>query len=95
MIWRYFAWTNQTLATIVLWAITWYLFLENKPYIIAFLPAVFMTMVCATFIVISPEGFRLPALLSYSIGGVVTIFFIVLFFVRKKQHTHKKEQNQA
>ena len=32
VIWRYFSWTNQTLAMIVLWAASMYLFQEKKNY---------------------------------------------------------------
>ena len=31
VIWRYFSWTNQTLAMIVLWAASMYLFKEKQP----------------------------------------------------------------
>ena len=30
MIWRYFAWSNQTLAMVVLWTITAFLIYEGK-----------------------------------------------------------------
>ena len=33
VIWRYFSWTNQTLAMIVLWAAAMYLFTEKKNYL--------------------------------------------------------------
>lgn len=48
IIWRYLAWSNQTLAAVVLWTITAYLMYEKKAYLITLLPAVFMTMVCST-----------------------------------------------
>lgn len=73
IIWRYFAWSNQTLATIVLWTITIYLSNLNKNYWISLLPAVFMTMVCSSYIFIAPEGFQLSHGLSYGLGAVVTI----------------------
>ncbi|HRX31881.1 MAG TPA: carbon starvation protein A, partial [Tenuifilaceae bacterium] len=69
IIWRYMAWSNQTLATIVLWAITVYLAKEKKPYWITLIPAIFMTAVVSTYILIAPEGFRLPHTISYVIGG--------------------------
>ena len=43
MIWRYFAWANQTLAVFTLWAITVYLVVAKKPYWITLIPALFMT----------------------------------------------------
>ena len=48
MIWRYFAWANQTLAVFTLWAITVFLAVSKKPYIITLIPALFMTCVCST-----------------------------------------------
>lgn len=80
IIWRYFAWCNQSLAVFTLWAISVYLFREGKNYFIALLPALFMTVVCTTYILTSPEGFRLNNYLSVGIGLVVAICFSVLFF---------------
>jgi carbon starvation protein CstA len=68
MIWRYFAWTNQTLAVFTLWAVTVFLVNEKKIYVVTLLPALFMTAVCATYICIAPEGIGLPQPLSYGIG---------------------------
>lgn len=59
IIWRYFAWTNQTLACFTLWAGTMYLRRESKykyAYLMALIPALFMTAVCITYILIAPEG---------------------------------------
>ncbi|MDD3877925.1 MAG: carbon starvation CstA family protein [Bacteroidales bacterium] len=82
ILWRYMAWSNQTLATIVLWAITWYLAKEKKMYVIALIPAIFMTAVCSTYIFISPEGLSWPQNISYLIGGAMTLLFTLLFFYK-------------
>ena len=50
-IWSWFGWSNQTLAVFMLWAITVYLVQQRKPYVITLIPAVFMTVVCTTFLV--------------------------------------------
>lgn len=88
IIWRYMAWSNQTLATIVLWAITVYLLKENKPYLITLIPGVFMTAVVSTYLFIAPEGFALPKSISYVAGGVITLAittgFLVVAFRRSK-----------
>ena len=55
VIWRYFSWTNQTLAMIVLWAASMYLFKEKKNYWITAVPATFMSAVSATYFVLAPE----------------------------------------
>ena len=60
VIWRYFAWSNQTLAAIVLWTVTVYLANEGKFFWISLLPAIFMTSVTLTYICVAPEGFHLP-----------------------------------
>lgn len=81
IIWRYMAWSNQTLATIVLWAITVYLLKENKPYLITLIPGVFMTAVVSTYLFIAPEGFALPKNISYVAGGVITLIITTGFLV--------------
>ena len=55
VIWRYFSWTNQTLAMIVLWAASMYLFKEKKNYWITAVPATFMSAVSSTYFVLAPE----------------------------------------
>lgn len=71
IVWRYFAWTNQTLATIVLWTITAYLIKEKKNYWITLVPATFMTTVVVSYLLLSPEGFQLPVEFSYWMGILV------------------------
>ncbi|MGJ8736814.1 carbon starvation CstA family protein [Zobellia laminariae] len=80
MIWRYFAWSNQTLATVVLWTITAYLIYENKLYWVTLIPAIFMTMVCSTYILIAPEGFELENNVAYIGGAMLTILISLLFW---------------
>lgn len=87
VIWRYFAWANQTLAAVVLWTITIYLVQKGKNYWITLLPALFMTSVVTTYIFLAPEGFSLGTTISYFLGfamtAIVLIFFIV-YFVKNK-----------
>lgn len=80
IIWRYMAWSNQTLATIVLWAITAYLIVERKFFWITFLPAMFMTVVTTTYIMVAPEGFRL-SLIPSTIAGIILSLGIGAFFL--------------
>lgn len=80
VIWRYMAWSNQTLATIVLWAITVYMIRENKFYWMALIPAIFMTAVCTTYILVAPEGLQWPYMTAVWTGLSVTAIITVLFF---------------
>jgi len=87
IIWRYFAWSNQTLAMIVLWTITVYLLWEKKFYWITLVPAVFMTAVTTTYLLFAPEGFNLSKEISYSLGAFFAVASLLGFFiyVRKNQ----------
>ena len=89
MIWRYFAWANQTLAVFTLWTITVYLVRSKKPYWITLIPALFMTAVCSTYICIAPEGLAFAHPLSYSIGGVCTLVATIWFLVWKRRSAQK------
>ena len=79
VIWRYFAWSNQTLATVVLWTITIYLVKYKKNFWIALLPALFMTAVVSTYLFLAPEGLHLSKKISYGIGSIITILAGVAF----------------
>ena len=81
IIWRYFAWCNQTLSVFTLWTITVYLLNSKKNFYIALLPAVLMTLVCSTYICIAPEGLSLPSAISYCIGGVCTLAALIWFII--------------
>lgn len=92
IIWRYFAWCNQTLAVFTLWAITVYLVRRRKNYWVTLLPALFMTCVCTTYIFIAPEGLSFSADLSYILGGICTLAAIVWFTIwyrKNKLNTHR------
>jgi carbon starvation protein CstA len=71
-IWRYFAWANQLLAMVTLYAVTVYLIQRGKCWIVTFVPALFMTMVCASYILIAKEGLHLHAPVAYGLGGLIT-----------------------
>lgn len=87
IIWRYFAWANQTLATIALWAGAVYLANEGKNHWIATIPGVFMTAVVTTYILIAPEGFRLSETIGYvaGIAGAVIALGLFLKKINKKE----------
>lgn len=57
VLWRYFSWSNQTLATIALWAAAKYLANKGRNYYIALIPSMFMTVVVTSYIIVAKEGF--------------------------------------
>ncbi len=85
MIWRYFAWSNQTLAVFTLWALTVYLVQAKKLYWITLIPALFMTTVCSTYIFVAPEGLGLSVGISQCAGIAVTILVLALFLIWKRK----------
>ena len=81
MIWRYFAWSNQTLSVFTLWAVTVYLVRVRRGcyFYLTFIPAMFMTAVCTTYICVAPEGFGLSAGWSPYIALVALVVAAVWF----------------
>ena len=85
VIWRYFGWANQTLSVFMFWTATVYLVL-NKPgqyYLIALIPALFMTSVCATFILVDKIGLGLPAATIPWIAVGTFAISTILFYLWK------------
>lgn len=81
VLWRYFAWTNQMLAAFTLWACTVYLARHGRAYIITLLPALFMTTVVVSYILVapSPEGFGFSYAVSIGMAGLVDLICLALF----------------
>lgn len=83
IIWRYFAWSNQTLATIALWAAAAYLARAGKNHWIASIPGTFMTAVVTTYILVAPEGLRLSESIGYP-AGIIAAVLAMGFFLKTK-----------
>ena len=79
VIWRYFGWSNQALSVFTLWAITVYMVINHKPWVMAFVPAVYMTLVCSTYLFVAPECFGLGGSLPYILGGACACASIIIF----------------
>lgn len=87
IVWRYFSWTNQTLAMIVLWTASMFLFMEKKNYWITAVPATFMSAVSVTYFVAAGECLNLGTAIAYPIGIITAIVFLGFFlFVIKKRN---------
>jgi len=83
IIWRYFGWSNQMLATVVLWAIAVYLKKQRQEFGFVLLPAAFMTAVVVAYILVAPEGLGLDDFVSTGIGIFAAIALSVWFIVFK------------
>ena len=92
VLWRYFSWSNQTLAMIALWVATAYLLKEGKrpvTTLLTALPATFMSAVSMTYILMADEGFGLSSGIAWPAGaGFAAILFIVYIIISsRKQNT--------
>lgn len=84
IIWRYFSWSNQTLAMIALWAGATYVCKHRSKISswVATIPAIFMTAVCTSYILQAKEGLQMNAQVSNMIGIACAIACFVLFMVK-------------
>ncbi|OOF70212.1 carbon starvation protein A [Rodentibacter caecimuris] len=81
LLWRYFGWANQTTAMITLWVVSGYLFRTGKFHWLSTIPAVFMTCVCATFLLNAKIGFGLDYQLSVWLGIAIAIIALAFFLI--------------
>jgi len=91
ILWRYFAWSNQTLAMVVLWASAMYLALRKQIHWIATVPATFMTAVSITYILAAPEGFKLSYSIAYPVGIAVAIGALAVFLTAVNKKMQAKD----
>ena len=100
VIWRYFSWTNQTLAMIVLWAASMYLVTEKKNYWITAVPATFMSAVSCTYFILAPEclggiinskaadgAVIYNTAVAYPIGIVFAVVLLIVFLRAAKKRS--------
>ncbi len=99
ILWRYFAWFNQTLSIFTLWSASVWMYKHCRQYegarrygyIIPVIPAIWMTSVCSTYILIAPEGLELPHSISYAIGIGVTLITFAGFIYWTLNYNKKTE----
>jgi carbon starvation protein CstA len=84
IIWRYFAWANQTLAVVTLWALSvWLMRTRRAWHLLTLIPAVFMTMVVTLYILIAPEGLNIEYTPSFLMSSVFTLLLLILFYYKE------------
>lgn len=81
VLWRYFAWCNQTLAVFTLWACSVWLARHGKAYIVTMLPAMFMTAVSVSYLMFAPrpEGLGCNLMLAVGVASAVAAALLLLF----------------
>ena len=83
IVWRYFAWSNQTLAVFTLWAIYVWQRRRGKNIWVPLIPAVVMTYIVTSFVFISGQFIGLgPVWPAYASAAVVTLGITALMLRR-------------
>ncbi|WP_026495753.1 carbon starvation CstA family protein [Butyrivibrio sp. WCD3002] len=85
VVWRYFSWSNQTLAMIALWTASMYLFKNKRNYLITVVPAVFMSAVSVTYFFCAPECLNLSVVVAYPVGIIAAVIFLGIFLMSIKK----------
>ena len=95
VLWGYFGWANQALSVFTLWTLTVYL-AKNRPayFWVTLIPALFMTAVCTSFIVISKTALGLAPEIGYCAAAVMCAVLLGIFLkwkVNLKPEDKKEE----
>ncbi|KIL49861.1 carbon starvation CstA family protein [Jeotgalibacillus soli] len=85
-LWRYVGWSNQVVATVMLWTATMYLLKNQKFHWITSIPALFMTAVVTTYIFYAPEGLGLDYTLSLILGSLLWLAVAIWFVIQLWKH---------
>jgi carbon starvation protein CstA len=92
VIWRYFGWANQALAAVALWCGAVFLARRHTRWWLAFLPAVFMTIVTTSYILVEDVGFGLAPGLGTTLGIVAGIASAAIFLWKLPRLTLEEDQ---
>ena len=84
LIWRYFAWSQLIVATIVLYAASAYLIKKEEKYIISLIPAMICTLIAFAYILQAPEGLGLPSMIANIISIIATAITTIIFLKKYK-----------
>ncbi len=85
VVWRYFGWLNQVIATLTLWAISVFLFKHHRWHWLTTLPALFMTSMCLTYFFNDRLCLGLSLSLSTTLALIVTVLLFLLFLARVRR----------
>lgn len=97
ILWRYFAWANQTIAVFAFAAITIYLKAKKGApkfaFLISLIPGSFYLFIISSFILSQSIGFGLNLTVSYVIAAVlVAAYFVGLIVAGNKYAASKQEE---
>ncbi len=98
ILWRYFAFTNQFVATFALGTIAVYLYITEKNYLVALLPGMFYFFITLSFIFHAPIGLRLDELVGLDPSSYTASFILAAvmcigyaWFIKKRAESNKEQ----
>ena len=88
ILWRYFAWSNQTLSLFAFLAISVWMFENGKSKFvwIPLIPGGFYAFIAVTYIVNAKIGFGMPWSVSYAAGMIACVAYVaaIIFYGKKR-----------
>lgn len=94
ILWRYFAWSNQTLSLFAFACITVWMFENGKAKYawMPLIPGIFYAFITFTFIINAKIGFNVPWTFAYILGvSLAAVYlFVVLNFAKKRAAKKQK-----
>ena len=99
ILWRYFAWSNQSLSLFAFLAITVWMFEtgRGKYAWMPLIPGTWYTFITVTYIVNAKIGFNVPWTAAYVIGVVVAIVYaaVLIWYGKKRSQMKAKKAEGA
>lgn len=93
ILWRYFAWANQTISVFAFAAISIYLMAKQGApkfaYLISLLPGTFYMFIISSFLLSQKIGFGLPLVWSYSIAGLISALYFAGVIIAGRKYAAK------
>lgn len=92
ILWRYFAWSNQTLALFAFAAITVWMFENGKAKWVwmPLIPGTFYAFITLTFIINAKIGFNVPWNVAYIVGAILAAAYCAVLIVYGKKRAVNK-----
>jgi carbon starvation protein CstA len=96
ILWRYFAWANQTISIFAFACISIYLMAKKNAkkfiFLISLIPGTFYLFIISSYLLYQPIGFHLPIGISYIIAGVLATAYFVGVILAGKRFASKNEE---
>ena len=78
ILWRYFAWANETIAVFAFAMISIFMMKKNMPYLMALIPGAFYMYIISSYILHAKIGFGLEWDVSYILAGILSAAYMGL-----------------